>query len=228
MPIFWIISHTVPSSRTSHRSRRTQPLLSSLHVPPSAPSVPPSRAHLISTLWSVLSVGTDARHMEAVASMVNTLVDFFDEGEQSEVVRSAWQWQGFEIEAQAQAQESANDGVLIWRLLDIIQEKENFIVLFDKQDPKQNTSGDNKITIYERIAAKLFPEDFQDHPRTLGKRVKGKADDLCKIYKEKSSLLHQTGGGVGAPEDEDATGVHHYLNYYIPTTVCTMIRPLRP
>jgi hypothetical protein len=54
------------------------------------------RAHLISTLWSVLGVGTDPRHMEAVASMVNTLVDFFDEGEQSEVVLSAWR--GFEIE----------------------------------------------------------------------------------------------------------------------------------
>jgi hypothetical protein len=34
--------------------------------------------------------------MEAVASMVNALVDFFDEGEQSEAVLSAWQ--GFEIE----------------------------------------------------------------------------------------------------------------------------------
>jgi hypothetical protein len=47
-------------------------------------------------LWSVLGVGTDPRHMEVVASMVNALVDFFDEGEQSEVVLSAWR--GFEIE----------------------------------------------------------------------------------------------------------------------------------
>jgi hypothetical protein len=39
---------------------------------------------------------------------------------------------------------------------------------------------------------------------------------LCKIYKEKSALLCQTGGGVGAPEDDEAEGVHHYLNYYIP------------
>jgi hypothetical protein len=47
-------------------------------------------------LWSVLGVGTDARHMEAVANMVNALVDFFDEGEQSEAVLSAWR--RFEIE----------------------------------------------------------------------------------------------------------------------------------
>ncbi|KAJ7803985.1 hypothetical protein B0H14DRAFT_1628069 [Mycena olivaceomarginata] len=38
--------------------------------------------------------------MEAVASMVNALVDFFDEGEQSEVVLSAWR--GFEIEQHCQ------------------------------------------------------------------------------------------------------------------------------
>ncbi|KAJ7037114.1 hypothetical protein C8F04DRAFT_953193, partial [Mycena alexandri] len=111
---------------------------------------------------------------------------------------------------------ASNDGLLIWRLLDLIQKKENFVVLFGKQDPKENTSGDNKITVYERIAQELFPEDFQDHPKTLGKRVRGKTDDLCKIYKEKSALLCQTGGGVGAPEDDEGTGVHHYLDYYIP------------
>ncbi|KAJ7323636.1 hypothetical protein DFH08DRAFT_969180 [Mycena albidolilacea] len=100
MPVFWITGNTVPSSRASHRSRRNQPPLSPLRTPPSAPSAPPSRAHLISTLWSVLGAGTDTRHMEAVASMVNALVDFFDEGEQSEAVLSAWQ--GFEIEQRRQ------------------------------------------------------------------------------------------------------------------------------
>ncbi|KAJ7829523.1 hypothetical protein B0H14DRAFT_3465688 [Mycena olivaceomarginata] len=94
MPIFWITGHTAPSSH------RTQPLLSPLRAPPSAPSVPSIRAHLISTLWSVLGVGTVPRHMEVVASMVNALVDFFDEGEQSEVVLSAWR--GFEIEQHRQ------------------------------------------------------------------------------------------------------------------------------
>ncbi|KAJ7184067.1 hypothetical protein C8R46DRAFT_882667 [Mycena filopes] len=112
---------------------------------------------------------------------------------------------------------SANGSDLIWRLLGHVQEKENFLVLFGKQDPKENTSGDNKIKVFERIASKLFPDEYQEHPKTLGKRVKGKVEDLCKIYKNKSLLLRQTGGGVGAPEDVGADGVHHYLDYYIPT-----------
>ncbi|KAJ7036203.1 hypothetical protein C8F04DRAFT_1258313 [Mycena alexandri] len=90
------------------------------------------------------------------------------------------------------------------------------MVLFGKPDPKANTSGDSKITVYERIAQKLFPDDFQDHPKTLGKRVKGKTEDLCKIYKEKAALLRQTGGGVGAPEEDNTEQTHYYLDYYIP------------
>ncbi|KAJ7805091.1 hypothetical protein B0H14DRAFT_3485468 [Mycena olivaceomarginata] len=57
--------------------------------------------------------------MEAVASMVNTLVDFFDEGEQREVVLSAWQ--GFEIEQHRQFPElvpatwaGRGTGALVW------------------------------------------------------------------------------------------------------------------
>ncbi|KAJ7813908.1 hypothetical protein B0H14DRAFT_2522586 [Mycena olivaceomarginata] len=59
-----------------------------------------SARDLISTLWSVLGAGTDARHMEAAASIVNALVDLLDEGEQREAVLTAWR--GFEIEQRRQ------------------------------------------------------------------------------------------------------------------------------
>jgi hypothetical protein len=39
---------------------------------------------------------------------------------------------------------------------------------------------------------------------------------LCQKYKDKAALLRQTGGGVGAPENSQLDGVHHYLDYYIP------------
>ncbi|KAJ6537666.1 hypothetical protein B0H19DRAFT_962279 [Mycena capillaripes] len=54
-----------------------------------------SARDLISTLWSVV----DAR-MEAAASIVNSLVDLLDEGEQRETVLAAWR--GFEVEQRRQ------------------------------------------------------------------------------------------------------------------------------
>ncbi|KAJ7696157.1 hypothetical protein B0H14DRAFT_3529849 [Mycena olivaceomarginata] len=86
-------------SRASHRSRQTThrspPVRAAAIRSFRATSRPTS-----SRLWSVLGVGTDAQHMEAVANMLNALVDFFDEGEQSEAVLSAWR--GFEIEQHRQ------------------------------------------------------------------------------------------------------------------------------
>ncbi|KAJ6570660.1 hypothetical protein B0H10DRAFT_2237769 [Mycena sp. CBHHK59/15] len=97
-----------------------------------------------------------------------------------------------------------------------LQKPENFVVLFGKQDPKENTSGDRKITVFECIAETMFPEDFKLYAKTLGSRVKGKTEDLCKIYKEKAAHLHVTGGGLGAPEEAGVGGGHEYLDYYIP------------
>ncbi|KAJ7926223.1 hypothetical protein B0H13DRAFT_1973088 [Mycena leptocephala] len=54
-----------------------------------------SARDLISTLWSVVD-----QRMESAASIVNSLVDLLDEGEQREAVLSAWR--GFEIEQRRQ------------------------------------------------------------------------------------------------------------------------------
>ncbi|KAJ7915252.1 hypothetical protein B0H13DRAFT_1610667, partial [Mycena leptocephala] len=111
---------------------------------------------------------------------------------------------------------SANKGYLVLSLIDLIQEKENFIILFGKKDPEENTSGESKVAVYSRIAQKMFPDDFREHSKTLANRVKSKVDELCQKYKDKAALLRQTGGGIGAPDDAESDGVHHYLDYYIP------------
>ncbi|KAJ7805301.1 hypothetical protein B0H14DRAFT_3771786 [Mycena olivaceomarginata] len=89
LPLAPRIARTEPNHRSPCCARR-HPLLPCLSIEPTSSRL----------LWSVLGVGTDPRHMEAMASMVNALVDFFDEGEQSEVVLSAWR--GFEIEQHRQ------------------------------------------------------------------------------------------------------------------------------
>jgi hypothetical protein len=90
---------------------------------------------------------------------------------------------------------SANKGYLVLSLIGLIQEKENFIILFGKKDPKevrdtssvvfninlsplrQNTSGESKVAVYSRIAQKMFPDDFREHSKTLANRVKSKVDE---------------------------------------------------
>ncbi|KAJ7310011.1 hypothetical protein DFH08DRAFT_899132 [Mycena albidolilacea] len=72
---------------------------------------------------------------------------------------------------------AANDGHLILWLIDLIQEHENFIVLFGKKDPKENTSGESKVAVYTRIAQKLFSDDFEQHHKTLVNRIKSKVDE---------------------------------------------------
>ncbi|KAJ6600082.1 hypothetical protein B0H10DRAFT_2231118 [Mycena sp. CBHHK59/15] len=63
----------------------------------------------------------------------------------------------------AQITWATDEGALTWILLEKLQKKENFVVLFGKQDPKENTSGDRKMTVYERIAQEMFPEEYKDH-----------------------------------------------------------------
>ncbi|KAJ6570403.1 hypothetical protein B0H10DRAFT_1027376 [Mycena sp. CBHHK59/15] len=41
----------------------------------------------------------------------------------------------------AQIAWATDEGALTWILLEKLQKKENFVVLFGKQDPKENTSS---------------------------------------------------------------------------------------
>ncbi|KAF8217950.1 hypothetical protein K438DRAFT_2006909 [Mycena galopus ATCC 62051] len=111
---------------------------------------------------------------------------------------------------------AANQYALTSQLITLLQKQENFVVLFGKKDASENTSSDRKITVYERIAKEMFPEYFEIHAKTLGKRVKAKAEDLVNTYKLKAQRLRVTGGGLGAPDDVAASQGHEYLDYYIP------------
>ncbi|KAJ7766532.1 hypothetical protein DFH07DRAFT_769792 [Mycena maculata] len=56
---------------------------------------------------------------------------------------------------------SANNGALIWSLLDQMQVKNNRLVLFGKnpgtnEPAPQGTKGDSKIIVYKRIGQKSF------------------------------------------------------------------------
>ncbi|KAJ7939175.1 hypothetical protein B0H13DRAFT_1698168, partial [Mycena leptocephala] len=102
---------------------------------------------------------------------------------------------------------SANKGALVWDLLAQVQKTENRKVLFGKQVPQENTSKDHKITVYKRIGESLLPALYLTHPETVGKRRKGKAEDLFKIYQEKAARLRVTGGGLGDPDAAEADDV---------------------
>ncbi|KAJ7608615.1 hypothetical protein DFH06DRAFT_1017570 [Mycena polygramma] len=118
---------------------------------------------------------------------------------------------------------TADGGALIWALIAQLEVKENRLVLFGKENKGENTSGDSKIAVYKRIGSEIMPEIFKVSPNALGKRVKGKAEDLVSTYKTEAKKLQVTGGGL-RNDDEDANdengedseeNVHEYLDCYI-------------
>ncbi|KAJ7301738.1 hypothetical protein DFH08DRAFT_96508 [Mycena albidolilacea] len=111
---------------------------------------------------------------------------------------------------------SANEGALIWALLDEMQVKDNRLVLFGKNPgTTEGTKGDSKTAVYKRIGSKILPELFENSPNALGKRVKGKAEDLVTAYKKQAKKLQVTGGGL-QNDGDDNDEVHEFLECYIP------------
>ncbi|KAJ7871622.1 hypothetical protein B0H14DRAFT_3439345 [Mycena olivaceomarginata] len=102
---------------------------------------------------------------------------------------------------------SANEGALIWALLDEMQVKDNHLVLFRKNPgTTEGTKG---------IGSKILPELFENSPNALGKRVKGKAEDRVTAYKKQAKKLQVTGGGL-QNDGDDNDEVHKFLECYIP------------
>ncbi|KAJ7618839.1 hypothetical protein DFH06DRAFT_1061721 [Mycena polygramma] len=114
---------------------------------------------------------------------------------------------------------SANEGALTWGVIAEMDRKENRLVLFGKQSKAENTSGDSKIAVYKRIGGRILPDLFAKSPNALGKRVKGKAEDLIGTYKKLAKQLQVTGGGLRNDDDDDdsddGSGVHQFLECYI-------------
>ncbi|KAJ7733551.1 hypothetical protein DFH07DRAFT_700691, partial [Mycena maculata] len=93
-------------------------------------------------------------------------------------------------------------------------------MVYSAQPAPQGTKGDSKIIVYKRIGQKILPDLYETAPNTLAKRVKGKAEDLLKVYKKHSRKLQVTGGGlqkdVGNEDGNDDSNVHEFLECYIP------------
>ncbi|KAJ6495005.1 hypothetical protein DFH09DRAFT_350241 [Mycena vulgaris] len=107
----------------------------------------------------------------------------------------------------------ADGGKLIWLLIRQLEDKQNRLVLFGKQSKDENTSGESKISVYQRIGSVVLPELYKKSPHALAKRMKGKAEDLVSTYKEHAKELQGTGGGLRNGDDD--AGVHQYLECYI-------------
>ncbi|KAJ3546402.1 hypothetical protein NMY22_g2071 [Coprinellus aureogranulatus] len=82
---------------------------------------------------------------------------------------------------------------------------------------KGRTTKESKIQVAKRVGSTILPEQYALDPDTTGSRVKGKADDMVTKYKEELALLHQSGGGIGDPNEqsEASEDANKYLQCYV-------------
>ncbi|KAG2058394.1 hypothetical protein BDR06DRAFT_876699, partial [Suillus hirtellus] len=103
----------------------------------------------------------------------------------------------------------------IWKLLAKIKLPENRVVLLGKQKKCKNTSGDSKATVYQCMAAVIFPQFHGLNPTVTGDRVKHKYKHLTKKYKELATCLRTTGEGVNDDTDGNESD-NEYFDCYVP------------
>ncbi|KAG1881286.1 hypothetical protein F4604DRAFT_1922300 [Suillus subluteus] len=53
---------------------------------------------------------------------------------------------------------------MTWSLLLEVEKDDNRLVLLGKREKKENTSGDNKITVFQRIGAVILPKSYKLNP----------------------------------------------------------------
>ncbi|KAF8156110.1 hypothetical protein B0H34DRAFT_752270 [Crassisporium funariophilum] len=108
---------------------------------------------------------------------------------------------------------AVNNSSLVWSLLAEINKAENYCVLYGKKESSENTSGETKVTVYNRIAEAILPDMYALDPRTVGKHVKSKLESLKKLYQNKAKRLLQTGEGVN--NKDGSQGSEETLPFYI-------------
>ncbi|KAF6765877.1 hypothetical protein DFP72DRAFT_838497 [Ephemerocybe angulata] len=109
--------------------------------------------------------------------------------------------------------EKANNHEKTWLLLKEAQKDQNYMLLFGLQK-NQKTTKDSKIAVAKRIASVVLPVQYAQDQDVAGSRLKGKADDLVKTYKEEIKKLQQTGGGLRMSENA-SQDANEYLDYYV-------------
>ncbi|KAG1724315.1 uncharacterized protein EDB91DRAFT_1340086 [Suillus paluster] len=108
---------------------------------------------------------------------------------------------------------------VIWQLLTQIELSENRVVLLGKRKKGERTSGDSKVTIYQRMGATIFPQLHSLNAVAVGERVKRKYEHLTKKYKELACWLQTTGEGIQADTDGNlSNGDNKYFQCYVPAS----------
>ncbi|KIO26185.1 hypothetical protein M407DRAFT_24519 [Tulasnella calospora MUT 4182] len=103
----------------------------------------------------------------------------------------------------------------VWDLITCVGRPENRIVLLGKEKD-ENTSGDTKVKVQQRIASELFPDEFEGptlpagekkkRQKGLGTRVKGEWEHLVKGYRQQVRKMMVTGNGVNLNVDDANLG----------------------
>lgn len=85
--------------------------------------------------------------------------------------------------------------VLIEKMLTEVEKPENRKVIVGTE-AKENSSGDSKTTVWDRITEKIMPDYYALAPKVYAKRVKSKYDGEKKKYSKKMMEMNSTGSGV--------------------------------
>src|SRR5882762_11189501 len=101
----------------------------------------------------------------------------------------------------------------------------------------QNSSGEQKTAIFQRIGQALFPAMYEQEPKTVADRVKSKIEwyvQWCLIiieyvltchrltaqYQKHAKRLQVTGAGIGNSDSEGdmQDGPNQFMDFYIATS----------
>lgn len=108
---------------------------------------------------------------------------------------------------------------LAWKLLDEIEQDENWIVLLGKQKKGEKSSGDRKITVFKHMGAVILPDLYALDPVACGDWVKCKFEHLTKLYQKFAKHLWTTGEGVRSDDGEGSDeSDNEYFDCYVPAS----------
>ncbi|KAG2065830.1 hypothetical protein BDR04DRAFT_956730, partial [Suillus decipiens] len=97
---------------------------------------------------------------------------------------------------------------LVWQLLAQIELSENRVVLLGKQKKGENTSGDSKVTVYQRMAASCCASLIIFY-------LTSPSCSLMKKYKVHAQRLRTTGEGVQSNANGNISD-NEFFECYVP------------
>ncbi|KAI5986742.1 hypothetical protein EDC04DRAFT_2614987 [Pisolithus marmoratus] len=104
---------------------------------------------------------------------------------------------------------------LAWKLLDEIEQDENWIVLLGKQKKGEKSSGDRKITVFKHMGAVILPDLYALDPVACVFLC----CSLTKLYQKFAKHLWTTGEGVRSDDGEGSDeSDNEYFDCYVPAS----------